>query len=158
MVHEVYHPLMRRIFATAVCAALLLGCHFDRSLTAEPTRNIDERLTGTWTPVDPTEKNAIVVRAYDDRNYVLAFGSDEIYRAFHSDAAGMPILSVQNLNDSERKWVFITWSLSQDGKTLTLRSLSTELIPNTDRAAMIKAIEANRENPKLLGEPGVYRR
>ena len=59
------------------------------------------------------------MRAYDDRDYVLAFGPDELYRAFHSDVAGMQILSVQNLNDRERKWVFVTWSLSQDGKTLT---------------------------------------
>lgn len=158
MVHEVYHGLMRRLLASALCAAMLIACHYDLSLTPEPTRNVDARLLGTWTLMENGKPERMEVRKYDDANYVIAYDNGEVYRAFHSDAAGMSLVSVQNLNDSERKWVFLSWDLSKDGHTLTLRAIDTNLIENGDRAAMVKAIEANRDNPKLFGEPGVYRK
>jgi hypothetical protein len=136
---------------------LLTGCHYDIPLTAKPTQSIDVRLVGTWTLTATDFPERMDVRRYDDQNYVISYHGD-LYRAFHSDAAGLRMISVQNLNDQERKWLFITWSLSQDEKTLTLRAINPEVVPNTTREAMVKALAAQRENPKLLGEPGVYRK
>ena len=68
------------------------------------------------------------IRLYDDRHYVIAYNG-EIYRAFHSDVAGMPLMSVQNLNDRERKYVVLEWKLSEDGKRLTIRVVSPESYP-----------------------------
>lgn len=155
MVHEVYHAPMRRWLAAALL--LFAGCHYDQSLTATPTRGADPRLVGTWTLVENGKSEVMEIRRYDDANYVIGYNGD-LYRAFHSDAAGMPVVSVQNLNDDERKWAFLTWSLSDDGKTLTIRAVNKDVVPNGTREAMVKAIEANRGNAKLLGEPGVYRR
>lgn len=141
----------------AVCAFALLSCHYDFPLTAEPTRAADARLEGTWTLIEPEQGEKMDIRRYDDRHYVIAYNG-EIYRAFHSDVAGMPLMSVQNLNDRERKYVVLEWKLSEDGKRLTIRVVSPDVVPEgtPNREALVKLIESNRENPKLFGEAGVY--
>ncbi|HEV7239690.1 MAG TPA: hypothetical protein VGQ36_10650 [Thermoanaerobaculia bacterium] len=146
-----------RTFTVVVCSLVLLSCHYDFPLTAEPTRAADARLAGTWTLVEPEQGEKMDIRLYDDRHYVVAYNG-EIYRAFHSDLAGMPLMSVQSLNDPERKYVVLEWKLSEDGKRLTIRVVSPDVVPEgtPDRDALVKLIESNRENPKLFGEPGVY--
>ena len=144
-----------RTITVLVCASLLLSCHYDVPLTSEPTRAADARLAGTWTMTAPEKDEKMDIRVYDDRHYVIAYNGD-LYRAFHSDVAGMPLMSVQNLNDRERKWVFLEWKL--EGERLTIRAVRTEVVPAGDREALVKAIVANRDNPKLFGEPGVYER
>ena len=148
-----------RTITVLACALVLFSCTYDIPLTAEPTRAADARLAGTWTMTAPDEDEKMDIRLYDDRHYVVAYNGD-LYRAFHSDVAGLQILSVQNLNDSERKWVFMEWKLSEDGKRLTIRAVRTEVVPETtrDREGLLKVIEANRDNPKLFGEEGVYTR
>lgn len=146
-----------RTITVVACSLVLLSCHYDVALTAEPTRAADARLAGTWTLVEPEKDEKMDVRLYDDRHYVVAYNGD-LYRAFHSDVAGLPLLSVQNLNDRERKYLFLEWKLSDDGKRLTIRALRTELVPETTRSrdALVERIEANRDDPKLFGEAAVY--
>ena len=144
-----------RTITVVACALLLVSCHYDVPLTAEPTRAADARLAGTWTMTAPEKDEKMEIRLYDDRHYVIAYGGD-LYRAFHSDVAGMPLMSVQNLNDHERKWVFVEWQSSDDGKRLTIRAVRTEAVPAGEREALVKAIETNRENPKLFGDAAVY--
>jgi hypothetical protein len=154
MVHgQAYHLLMRQLIP-ALCALALLSCDYELPLTAEPTRAADARLAGHWALVEPEQNEAMDVRLYDDRNYVIAYRGD-LYRGFHSEVAGLPLLSVQNLNDSERKWIFMSWELSENGKRLTIRAVRTEVVPVNTRD-LVKAIEKNRDNPALFGEPGVY--
>src|SRR5687768_14125939 len=117
MVHDAVSRTIAsmKALALAVCALALLSCHYDFPLTAEPTRAADARLVATWTLVEPEQGEKMDIRLYDDRNYVIAYNG-EIYRAFHSDVAGMPLMSVQNLNDRERKYAVLEWKLSEDGK------------------------------------------
>ncbi len=146
-----------RALMVACCSLALMSCHYDLALTAEPTRAADARLAGTWTMTTPEETDKMDIRVYDDRHYVVAYNGD-LYRAFHSDVAGLPLMSVQNLNDRERKYLFLDWKLSDDGKRLTIRVVRTEVVPESthDRAALVKLIEANKDNPKLFGEEAVY--
>ena len=70
-----------------------------------------------------------------------------------------PLVSLESLdaNGDEKKYVHVAWHLSDDGGELTVRTLNPEVIqPETDDAA--KLIEANRENPFLLGETKEYKR
>ena len=146
-----------RTITVVVCSLILLRCTYEIPLTAEPTRAADERLVGTWTITAPDENDQLEIRLYDDRHYVVTNKGD-LYRAYHSDVAGLQLMTVQNLNDRERKYLFMEWKLSEDGKRLTLRAIQTEVVPESmrDRDAMIKLIQDNRDNPKLFGEPGVY--
>ena len=145
---------------TCLIAAVVLlfaGCNYDVPLTARPTRNIDERLLGVWLGGDDG-KDPMVVRRLDDSTYVVAM-DDDLYRAFHSDFAGTAFLSVQELNHG-RLYVYLTAVLAADGNQLTLRTVSTKVVPEETkgRAALQKLIKANLANPALFGEPLVFQR
>jgi hypothetical protein len=138
-------------------ALFLAGCNYDDPLTAKPTRQIDERLLGVWLGGDDG-KDAMVVRQLDASNYVVAMDHD-IYRAFHSDFAGTAFISVQNL-DQNRRYLFLTADVSADGRTLTVRTVSTKVVPEETkgRVALQKLIRANLTNPKLYSDPILFNR
>jgi len=50
-------------------------------------------------------------------------------RAYHSDIAETPFASVQDLNSNDRKYAYVVWKLSDDGKNLSLRNVSNKVIP-----------------------------
>lgn len=149
-----------------LCSAICLfaaGCNYDFALTEQPTQKVDGRLIGNWVAVDQDngKPESMQVRRLDDSTYAVAFDED-IYRAFHSDFAGQPFLSVQNLQPGgdDRKYLVMTWALSPDARQLTLRTVSTKVVPEAtkDRAALEKLIQANLANPKLYSDPIVFTR
>jgi len=141
-----------------VIALLVAGCNYEVALTAKPTHPIDERLLGVWLGGEDG-KDPMTVRRLDDSTYVVAM-DDDIYRAFHSDFAGTAFLSVQDLNADKRLYIYLTAVLSADGNQLTLRTVSTKVVPEAtkSRAALQKLIQANLANPQLYGEPLVFHR
>ena len=146
--------------ATAACL-LLGGCNYDAPATAAPTRPIEEKLLGDWVTVDPDDQQelALHVRQLDPSTYAVAVDGD-IYRAFHSDFAGLALLSVQDLNSSSRKYLFYTWRLSADGNQLILRTVSFRVIPDMakDTAALQRLLKEHAAEPKLLSEDLVFTR
>jgi hypothetical protein len=150
-----------RLFSTGCAAflglALLAGCTYDEPITAKPTRKIEPRLLGEWKAASE-EKGVMKVCKLDDSNYVLTYDG-ELYRAFHSDFAGLPLVSVQEL-DGNRKYAYLTWKLSDDGKVLTLRVTDTKVITEDLKttAAVQKALKANASNPGLFDEENKYNR
>ena len=55
------------------------------------------------------------MRRLDDSTYVVYYDGD-LFRAYHSDVAEMPLASVQDLNSNDRKYAYVVWKLSSDGK------------------------------------------
>ena len=154
---------LKRSLACLVAAAciVLTGCDYDAPLTDKPTHKVDARLLGDWVAMDPDAKQEEVmhVRAFDDATYAVAIDND-IYRAYHSDFAGLPLLSVQDLNSDARKYCLYTWALSPDAARLTLRRVSTKVIPDTTKtgAELQKLIQANLANPNLLEKELLFTR
>lgn len=110
--------------------------------------------------VSPEKGEEMVIRLDGDRRYVIEYDSGLhgiTYRAFHTEVAGMPLISVEVANERERKWVVLDWKL--EGERLTIRAVNPEVVPPGDRESLVKAILANRDNPKLFREePAVYER
>ena len=81
-------------------------------------------------------------------------------RAYHSDIAETPFASVQDLNSNDRKYAYVVWKLSDDGKHLTLRGVNRSVIPkeSKDSAAVAMLLEKNARNPDLLGEEIQFRK
>jgi len=75
-------------------------------------------------------------------------------RAYHSDIAETPFASVQDLNSNDRKYAYVVWKLSDDGKHLTLRGVNRNVIPKEtkDSAAVAALLKKNARNPQLFGE------
>ena len=145
--------LLAALIATSFL--LVAGCTYDFPLTAQPTRKVEERLLGDWAAVDKDNRKTELmhVRKLDDSTYVVSMDND-ISRVFHSDFAGVPFVSVQDLNAPERKYVYFVWRLSPDGSQLSLKSVSNKVVPEQthDATAIRQLIEKNLSNPALFNE------
>jgi hypothetical protein len=112
---------------------------------------VQERLLGDWTSADGKEK--LKLRRLDDSIYIVYYDGD-LFRAYHSDVADTPFASVQDINSNDRKYAFVVWKLSDDGKHLSLRNVSDKVIPKEtkDSAAIVALLKKNARNPDLFGE------
>jgi hypothetical protein len=112
---------------------------------------VQERLLGDWTSADGKDK--LKLRRLDDSIYIVYYDGD-LFRAYHSDVADTPFASVQDINSNDRKYAFVVWKLSDDGKHLSLRNVSDKVIPKEtkDSAAIVALLKKNARNPDLFGE------
>jgi hypothetical protein len=99
------------------------------------------------------------VRRLDDSNYVVYYDGD-LFRVYHSDVAETPFASVQDLNSNDRKYAYVVWRLSDDGKRLSLRNVNNKVIPNEtrDTAAVVGLLTKNAHDPQLFGEEIEFRK
>ena len=146
--------ICRRLgFGVAICLSILAfaACQYEVPITPSPTRNVQERLLGDWVSLDGKEQ--MKVRRLDDSIYIVYFDGD-LFRAYHSDVADMPFVSVQDINSSDRKYAYVVWKLSDDGKRLSLRSVQSKVVPKEqkDSATVAKLLKENAKNPDLFGE------
>ncbi len=147
----------------AAAGLALAGCNYDSPLTPKPTQMVNEKLLGDWVSFDKEagkEEHLRVLR-FDESNYVITMDGD-VYRAFHSDFAGLAFVSVQDLQvgREDHKYVYFTWQLSADGSKLTLHGISTKVVPEDTkgRGAIQKLIKANLKNPALFTDVPVFSR
>jgi hypothetical protein len=146
--------ICRRVdFGIALCLCILAfaACEYEVPITASPTRSVQERLLGDWVSQDGKEN--MKVRRLDETIYVVDYDGD-LFRAYHSDVADAPFVSVQDINSSERKYAYVVWKLSDDGKRLSLRSVQSKVIPKEQRdsATVAGLLKENAKNPELFGE------
>ena len=140
-------------FGVAICLSILAfaACEYEAPITPSPTRGVQERLLGDWVSLDGKEQ--MKVRRLDDNIYIVYFDGD-LFRAYHSDVAETPFVSVQDINSSDRKYAYVVWKLSDDGKRLSLRSVQSKLVPKEqkDSATVAELLKENAKNPELFGE------
>ena len=116
--------------AICLCALAFTACQYDVPITSGPTRNVEQRLLGDWISLDGKEN--MKVRRLDDSVYIVYYDGD-LFRAYHSDVAETPFATVQDLNSSDRKYAYVIWKLSDDGKNLRLRSVNDKVVPRKPR-------------------------
>jgi len=134
-------------FGVAICLCILVfnACEYEVPITSSSTRKVQEQLLGNWVSLDGKEN--MRVRGLDDSTYVVYYDGD-LFRAYHSDVAEMPLASVQDLNSNDRKYAYVVWKLSSDGKRLTLRSINKVIPKGTkDSAAVAALLTKNARNP-----------
>jgi hypothetical protein len=112
---------------------------------------VQERLLGDWTSDDGKEK--LKLRSLDDSIYIVYYDGD-LFRAYHSDVAETPFATVQDLNSSDRKYAYVVWKLSDDGKNLRLRNVNDKVVSKDtrDSASIVTLLTKNARNPELFGE------
>src|SRR5438094_3506941 len=127
------------------------ACEYEVPITPSPTQKVQEPLLGDWTSTDGKEK--MKVRKLDDSVYVVYYDGD-LFRAYHSDIGETPFASVQDLNSNDRKYAYVVWKLSDDGKHLSLRNVNSKVIPkeSRDSATVAAILTKNARNPELFGE------
>jgi hypothetical protein len=99
------------------------------------------------------------VRALEDSTYVVYYDGD-LFRTYHSDVAETPFATVQDLNSSDRKYAYVIWKLSDDGKNLRLRSVNDKVVPKEtkDSATVVALLTKNARYPELFGEEIEFRK
>jgi hypothetical protein len=137
--------------AIGVCTLTFTACQYDVPITAAATRKVQERLLGDWTSADGKEK--LKVRSLDDSIYIVYYDGD-LFRAYHSDIAETPFVTVQDLNSNDRKYAYVIWQLSDNGRNLRLRNVNNKVVPKgiTDSAGIVAVLTRNAGNPELFGE------
>jgi hypothetical protein len=153
------HFASLRVAAVAIglCALAFTACQYEVPITSAPTRKVEQRLLGDWISNDGKEK--LQLRSLDDSIYIVYYDGD-LFRAYHSDVAETSFASVQDINSSDRKYAYITWKLSDDGKFLRLRNVNDKVVPKEtkDSATVVTLLTKNASNPELLGEQIEFRR
>jgi hypothetical protein len=137
--------------AIGLACLALTACQYDLPITSAPTRKVQEQLLGDWTSADGKEK--LKLRSLDDSIYIVYYDGD-LFRAYHSDIAETPFVTVQDLNSSDRKYSYVIWKLSDDGKNLRLRNVNDKVVPKgiRDSAGVVALLTRNAGNPDLFGE------
>lgn len=137
--------------AIGLCALAFTSCNYEVPITSAPTRKVQEQLLGDWTSDDGKEK--LKLRSLDGSVYIVYYDGD-LFRAYHSDIAESAFVTVQDLNSSDRKFAYIIWKLSDDGKNLRLRSVNDKVVPKEtkDSASVVALLTKNASNPELFGE------
>jgi hypothetical protein len=146
--------IARPVVFHALAAFWLLwvaGCQYDVPITSSPTRKVEPGLLGDWRSLDGKED--LRVRRLDESTYVVYYDGD-LFRAYHSDVGNTPVATVQDLNSNDRKYAYVVWKLSDDGKTLRLRNVNDKVIPKEtkDSVTVIALLTKNARNPELFGE------
>jgi hypothetical protein len=105
------HPLAWLLIAGCL---LFTGCNYDFPLTEKPAHPIDARLLGNWVTYDKDEQKLepMSVRRLDDFTDAVAMDHD-LYRVVHTDFAGTPFVSAQDLQPGESygKYAYYVWPL-----------------------------------------------
>ena len=137
--------------AIALASLALNACQYDIPITSAPTRKVQEQLLGDWTSADGKEK--LKLRSLDDSIYIVYYDGD-LFRAYHSDIAETPFVTVQDLNSNDRKYAYVIWKLSDNGKNLRLRNVNDKVVPKEirDSAGVVALLTRNAGNPQLFGE------
>src|SRR5437667_11885835 len=137
--------------AVSLCILAFTACEYEVPITSSPTRKVQERVLCNWICQDGQEH--MRVRRLDDNIYIVYYDGD-LFRAYHSDVANTPFVSVQDINSNDRKYAYVVWKLSDDSKDLRLRSVNRDVIPKEKKnsTAVAKFLEENANNPDLLEE------
>ena len=137
--------------AVSLCILAFTACEYEVPITSSPTRKVQEQVLGNWISQDGKEH--LRVRRLDENIYIVYYDGD-LFRAYHSDVADTPFVSVQDINSEDRKYAYVVWKLSDDSKQLILRSVNRDVIPKEkkDSTAVAKFLKDNAKNPDLFGE------
>jgi len=141
---------------SCLCILAFAACEYEVPITPSPTRKVQEQLLGNWVSLDGKEN--MRVRRLDEGTYVVYYDGD-LFRAYHSDVAEMPFVSVQDLNSNDRKYAYVVWKLSDDGQRLSVRSVNKVIPKDTKDSATVAALlTKNARNPELFGEEIEFRK
>lgn len=155
---RVYRKLALAAVAIACCLSFS-GCEGDYAvpITSGPTRKLDQRLLGNWVSQDGTDK--MKVRSLDGSIYVVSYNGD-LYRAFHSDVGKTSFISAQDIDSAGRKYAYLAYKLSDDGKQLELRAINTEIIPKETKNSVKvqKLLRINSQRSDLFGDKAQFNR
>ena len=143
--------------AIGLCSLAFTACQYEVPITSAPTRKVQEQLLGDWMSADGKEE--LKLRRLDNSIYIVYYDGD-LFRTYHSDVGETAFATVQDLNSNDRKYAYVVWKLSDDGKHLSLRNVSDKVISKEikDSGTVVALLTKNASKPELFGEEIEFRK
>ena len=139
-----------------------LGIHIsDFPLDSPENGNVDHRLTGHWEKIsEKTEDSGMETLEFilfNKNEYIIRTtggGDKTLARTFTTRISGVSFLNLQDLSESERKYMFCKYHIT-DNNELILNVVGDSLFksesPPTSKK-LRKFIKKNLENPELFNK------
>lgn len=157
-----------RLLLVLLAGLLVCGCIYDVPLVEKAELPVDAALTGIWQeipaegkPEDPDDR--MVILPFSDTEYIAVIGPGEdalYFRAYPIRLDGMELVQLKWLNGGEDAEPYTVCRYSLKDGILTVEYLNKDVVDPKikDSSALRDALLANRENSKLFGDPGRYRK
>lgn len=159
--------------AWVMLALVLASCQYNVPAADQPAGPLDKALLGVWESVPKADSQEeafrVTVHRWNDQEYLIHYGAGRddsfYYRAFFTEIAGLRLLQLECLGTlkgervKERPYQLAQVEIKDDG--LTVKLLEPEVVgrDHANGAALRKAIEAKKNDPKLFSaEPGLFKR
>ena len=155
-----------------ICVFLAAACQYDAPLTTAHDIPIDPAILGTWVIV-PSENDdpATLVRIhrFSDTEYAIHYQESELglyFRAYAINIAGVAAMQLELIgsdesavgSDAEDRYVVARYSMVNG--QLEVSTLNTDLVSDklADPESLREAFIANKNNPDLFNDPGLFKR
>ena len=160
----------------AAATLFLVGCRFKAPLVKEDTLPIDPAVIGLWEPLPEHGKKAeadkrMVILKFSDTEYMVRqpIGDGVIhYRAYPVELGGIRCVQLEAIGDAKGPLgggkdiatPFQVVSYKMEGWKLVIRTLNTELFPDTldTTQALQDAFLAYKDRKDLFTNPQSYRK
>jgi len=154
----------------AAGSALLAGCDFTVPLAKAPEAPIDRALVGAWSRTDDAGRaERLLVLPLGPAEYLVSFPAEEknalFARACFCQANTMKLVQLNwfgtargTVPEDGRVYQYAVYTLK--GDTLQIGLLNADVVARdaSTPEALVKAIEAGRENPNLFREAMTFKR
>lgn len=157
-----------RVFLAVPLAATLMltACNFKVPASDRASGPVDPALIGVWESQPDKDSQDAPVRAviyrWNDQEYFIHYGAGAkdglYYRAWAVEPAGVRLLQLQCLGNSagqkveERPYQLAKISLKDDTLEVRLINDGTVGKDHATSAALVKAIEEKKNDPKLFSD------
>ena len=154
----------------AILGGILAACEFSVPLVETPDIPIDERVLGVWARSnDEGKEERLLVLPLGKHEYLVSYPAtttDAMFaRACLTRAAGKTLVQLNwfgdakgSVPDDKRTYQYVEYSV--DGRKLTVRLLNSDVVSKDAAStnALVEAIEAGKDHPKLFREAMLFNR
>jgi len=172
-----YLPWVRDVCLWFIPALFLLSsCDFKVPLTSKHSIGIDQAVLGSWELIaekgqeaDPSGTVTIKVYQFSETEYLIHYfeaGSSYYFRGYPINIEGVEAVQLDLLGSDEELVAkddedrFHVASYEWLNGQLVIRTLNSEVVDDdiSDSESLRKAFLANKDNPDLFQDPGVFKR
>lgn len=146
-----------RVPIVAGAALLLASCYYQSShpIGVAERAELDDALIGIWRNADPSSKDVVLVRAFDEHTYVVEIenqGERTLLRAFVGQLRTTRFIDVQEIGDAEPNFTIFRYDWS--GDTLVLRGIKENAPPPAASHALLQRWVLERlDSKEIYAEP-----
>lgn len=159
-----------KAWAVAGFSSFLAGCDYTVQLVKAPEISVDRALVGAWSrTADDGRQERLLILPLGPAEYLVSFPAEAknamFARACHSRAGDWKLVQLAwfgtargQVPDDSRIYQYAVYTVT--GDTLKIGLLNADVVKRdvTTAEALIRSLEANRDNPALFREAMTFKK